>query len=101
MTVIIETRLFQVVLGAGFYVLSSRTVKSIEKHMPPHNPLGKLLYLVIGAGVRIVVIGMISIKIRGTNRVISRDSEGPPVVIEPREIAMFEGEVIRATFMPH
>lgn len=50
--------------------------------MPPHSPPGQLLHPVAGAGVKIVVTGMIHIDIMGTSKAFSMVLEGPPWAVE-------------------
>lgn len=79
MIVIAETGIFQVSLRARNENIGSETTRSIDQHLPSHNPLGQLLYPMGGVGVRIAVSRMINIEIVGTNRVL----EGSLRAVEP------------------
>lgn len=70
----------------GYQINGSEIVQSIGQHMSPHSPSGQLLHPVVGVGVKIMVVKMISIE--------------PAKCGEPKADVMFEGEVFRATFKP-
>lgn len=100
-TVTVETRLLQVVLGTGHQIISTETIHSKEQHMPPHSPSSQLLYLMVGLGVRIIVVETISIEIMGSNKAICKVLESPPRAVELEGELKFVGEDIRATCMPN